>query len=55
MTRARFKCRVCGYESNAELNVVKNILWRAVVNQPIAVCREVAEFEPQAHPFRVGN
>ncbi|MGD0805233.1 MAG: zinc ribbon domain-containing protein [Candidatus Bathyarchaeia archaeon] len=48
---ARIICRACGYESNADLNAARNILWRADVDQPIAVCQRVLELEPQAHPL----
>jgi IS605 OrfB family transposase len=51
-TQSEFLCRACGYSENADLNAAKNIRWRAVVNQPIAVCQQVLELEPQAHPFR---
>ncbi len=54
VTQARFRCRVCGYELNADLNAAENIRWRAAVNQPIAVCQPVLELELQAHPFRGG-
>jgi IS605 OrfB family transposase len=51
VSQSEFRCRVCGYESNADLNAAVNIRWRAVVNQPIAVCRRVLELELQAHPL----
>ncbi len=38
ISQSEFRCRVCGYESNADLNAAENIRWRAVVNQPIVVC-----------------
>lgn len=51
VSQSVFRCRVCGYESNADLNAAENVRWRAVVNQPIAVCRRVLELELQAHPL----
>jgi putative transposase len=54
-TQARFRCRACGYELNADLNGARNIRWRAGVNQPIAVCQLVLELELQAHSFRGGS
>jgi IS605 OrfB family transposase len=53
-TQARFKCRACGFELNADLNAAMNVRWRADVNQPIVVCRRVLEFELQAHDFNRG-
>ena len=49
-TQARFRCRACGYELDADLNAAENIRWRADVNQPIVVCRPGGlEAEPQAY------
>jgi IS605 OrfB family transposase len=50
VSQSEFRCRLCGFE----LNAARNIQWRADVNQPIAVCRRVLEFELQAHHFRGG-
>ncbi len=54
VSQSEFRCRACGYELNADLNAAENIRWRAVVNQPIAVCQRVLEFELQAHHFSGG-
>ena len=55
VNQSLFRCRMCGFEVNADLNAARNIQWRAGVNQPIVVCRpEGLEVEPQAHPFRGG-
>ncbi|MCX6659202.1 MAG: transposase [Candidatus Bathyarchaeota archaeon] len=55
VSRSEFRCRICGYGADADLNAAVNIRWRAEVNQPTAVCQRVLELEPQAHPFRVGS
>jgi len=38
VSQSEFRCRACGFESNADLNAARNIRWRAEVNQPIVVC-----------------
>ena len=55
LSQARFRCRVCGFTLNADLNAALNIRWRAVVMQPIVVCQQVLEFELQAHDFSHGS
>jgi transposase len=52
--QAEFRCRVCGFELNADLNAAVNIRWRADFNQPIAVCQRGLEFELQARDFSRG-
>jgi IS605 OrfB family transposase len=42
VSQSEFRCCLCGYELNADLNVAENVRWRAAVNQPIAVCQRVA-------------
>jgi len=37
-TQADFVCCACGHSENADYNASKNIAFRAVVNQPIALC-----------------
>jgi IS605 OrfB family transposase len=56
VNQALFICHRCGYESNADINVAKNIQWRAEVNQPIVVCQPISglEVESQAYLFRGG-
>jgi len=55
-TQSCFRCRVCGYELNADLNAAENIRWRADVMQPIVVCQPPGlEFELQAHDFSRGS
>ena len=54
VSQSGFICRVCGYESNADFNAARNIQRRADVDQPIAVCLRVLEFELQAHHFSGG-
>jgi IS605 OrfB family transposase len=54
VNQSEFRCRLCGFELNADLNAACNIQWRADVNQPIAVCQRVLEFELQAHDFSGG-
>jgi IS605 OrfB family transposase len=54
VSQSEFRCCLCGYELNADLNAAVNVRWRAGVNQPIAVCQQVLELELQAHHFSGG-
>lgn len=38
-TQADFVCCACGHSENADYNASKNIAFRAVINQPIALCQ----------------
>jgi len=38
VSQSEFRCRVCEYGENADLNAARNIRWGAGVNQPIVVC-----------------
>jgi IS605 OrfB family transposase len=38
VSQSLFRCRVCGFMEDADLNAARNIRWRAEVNQPIVVC-----------------
>ena len=54
-SQATFRCRACGYESNADLNAAKNIQLRAEVSQPIEVCQQGWSLNLKPTPLGVGN
>ena len=54
VSQSVFRCRVCGFEEDADLNAARNIRRRAGVNQPIVVCL-IGSFNYKPVPLWVGS
>ncbi|MCX6654937.1 MAG: transposase, partial [Candidatus Bathyarchaeota archaeon] len=54
VSQSLFRCRVCGFMEDADLNAARNIRWRAGVNQPIVVCPD-GNLNYKPTPLGVGS